>query len=375
MTKKTLVSGCFDMLHSGHVAFFQEAAQYGDLYVVIGSDRNVFHLKQRPTINNEAERQFMIQSLACVKQVLVAKGSGMLDFVEELKEIKPDFFVVNEDGSSPEKENLCKGLGIEYVVLKREPHSGLQARSTTALRSASRLPEALPLAGCGFDLPAVSGAAPGPVLTLSIEPQTENNSPMRSAAIELWGALLPADKPEKLAKNLFGYCNLPGTRKIQGSAGAIGLTHAGLSRADYAGDYWPVRISNHLNEPLLQFIENSLFVLPMEETQPTAPLGLRRAHITHENSQTLASATEACWQALLNHDRAGFGASLRQNFEAQIALFPDLLSGPAHNLIETMRGQVLGWSVWQTGTRATILLVADQPLPQARRIAIRRVLA
>ena len=33
MNQKVFVSGCFDMLHSGHVEFFCEAAQYGDLYV------------------------------------------------------------------------------------------------------------------------------------------------------------------------------------------------------------------------------------------------------------------------------------------------------------------------------------------------------
>ena len=33
MPKKVFVSGCFDLLHSGHVAFLEEAASYGDLYV------------------------------------------------------------------------------------------------------------------------------------------------------------------------------------------------------------------------------------------------------------------------------------------------------------------------------------------------------
>ena len=47
MTQKVFVSGCFDMLHSGHVEFFREAAQYGDLYVAIGSDRTIFELKGR----------------------------------------------------------------------------------------------------------------------------------------------------------------------------------------------------------------------------------------------------------------------------------------------------------------------------------------
>ena len=34
--KKVFVTGCFGMLHSGHVAFLLEAASYGDLYVCIG---------------------------------------------------------------------------------------------------------------------------------------------------------------------------------------------------------------------------------------------------------------------------------------------------------------------------------------------------
>ena len=39
--KKVLVSGCYDMLHSGHVAFFEEAATLGELYVGIGSDKTI----------------------------------------------------------------------------------------------------------------------------------------------------------------------------------------------------------------------------------------------------------------------------------------------------------------------------------------------
>ena len=47
MKKKVFVSGCYDMLHSGHVAFFEEAASYGDLYVGIGSDQTILELKGR----------------------------------------------------------------------------------------------------------------------------------------------------------------------------------------------------------------------------------------------------------------------------------------------------------------------------------------
>jgi L-rhamnose mutarotase len=54
--KKVFVTGCFDMLHSGHIEFLREASSFGDLYVCIGSDANILKLKGRPTVNTQEER-------------------------------------------------------------------------------------------------------------------------------------------------------------------------------------------------------------------------------------------------------------------------------------------------------------------------------
>ena len=53
MAKKVFVSGCFYLLHSGHIEFFKQAAQYGDLYVAVGSDKTLFDLKGRLPVNSE----------------------------------------------------------------------------------------------------------------------------------------------------------------------------------------------------------------------------------------------------------------------------------------------------------------------------------
>ena len=105
--KKVFVSGCYDMLHSGHVAFFEEAARYGDLYVGIGSDKTIFELKARKTINTDAERLYMVKALRVVKDAWINSGSGLLDFEKELRELKPDIFFVNTDGNTPLKAQLC----------------------------------------------------------------------------------------------------------------------------------------------------------------------------------------------------------------------------------------------------------------------------
>ncbi|RPI00935.1 MAG: cytidyltransferase, partial [Ignavibacteriae bacterium] len=98
--KIVFVTGCFDLLHSGHIAFLQEAAQYGDVYVGLGSDSTVSALKGRYPVNNQDERKYMLEALSCVKQCRINSGSGLLDFIDEIKQVKPDIFIVNEDGNT-----------------------------------------------------------------------------------------------------------------------------------------------------------------------------------------------------------------------------------------------------------------------------------
>ena len=131
---KVFVSGCFDVLHSGHIRFFEEASQYGDLHVSIGSDNTIKFLKNRETLYNEKERLYMVSSLKYVYKAFIAKGKGKLDFEEEIKAIKPDIFFVNQDGDSAEKKEFVESLGIKYVVSNRIPKELLPVRSTTAIR-------------------------------------------------------------------------------------------------------------------------------------------------------------------------------------------------------------------------------------------------
>ena len=109
-------SGCFSFsmifsFHSGHVAFFKDAARYGDLYVGIGSDATILGLKARQTVCSEAERLYMVKAIRHVKDACINEGSGMMDFVKSVERIKPDIFVVNEDGDSDVKRTFCEERG------------------------------------------------------------------------------------------------------------------------------------------------------------------------------------------------------------------------------------------------------------------------
>ena len=134
-TPRVVVTGCYDWLHSGHIRFFMDAAAYGALYAVVGSDRNVELLKgPGHPLQHEDERRYMVGAVRSVHQCLVSSGSGWMDAEPEIAEIGATHYVVNEDGDQPDKREFCRSHGIEYVVLQRLPHAGLPARSSTELR-------------------------------------------------------------------------------------------------------------------------------------------------------------------------------------------------------------------------------------------------
>jgi cytidyltransferase-like protein len=377
MTKKVLVSGCFDLLHSGHIAFFQEAAAFGDLYVALGSDRTVFDLKGTAPVNSQEERLYLVKSVGCVKDAFVSSGSGMLDFLQEFLELKPDVFVVNEDGHTLEKQALCARHGVEYRVLNRKPHPGFVARSTTDMRTVHRIPFRIDLAGGWLDQPFVSRYYPGSVITISIEPTIQFNersgmaSSTRRAAIDLWGPRIPADNLEKLAKILFCYDNPPGTSEISGSQDAIGIVFPGLAKADYAGEYWPTAIDRVTDERVLRFVEDALYLVTLGPRQADFDV-LANTRITVDGARALSVATESCWQAILECDIHEFGRFFRESFEAQIAMFPNMMVATVRELIDRYQDSALGWKLSGAGGGGYLILISEKPIQNAVRVVARR---
>jgi cytidyltransferase-like protein len=133
--KKVVATGCFDWLHSGHVRFFEELAELGDLYVIVGHDANIRLLKgEAHPLFPAAERVYMVGAFRYVTCALVSSGDGWLDGAPEFERLRPDIYAVNEDGDKPEKRKFCEEKGIEYRVLRRLPRPGLPRRASTALR-------------------------------------------------------------------------------------------------------------------------------------------------------------------------------------------------------------------------------------------------
>lgn len=333
MAKKVFVSGCYDLLHSGHVEFFRQAAEYGDLYVGIGSDETILHYKGHRTLWNELDRLFMVKAVRYVKDAYINAGSGIMDFVPTVDFLKPDILVVNEDGASEEKRRFCEERGMEYVVLKRDPHEGLEAHSSTAIKEQlCRIPTRLDLAGTWIDQPYVSCYSPGWAITISLEPTFEVrercglSTSTRNMIKKIWPLELPDMEPETLARLVFCYENNPERSDgiISGAQDSIGICIPGLCRHYYDNQYWPSKIETCNDEEVLQFLEAHLVMIPMEPRKPGCSV-VEGKDITRDKVLVLTKAADDCWEAIMNKDLEAFAKAYQDSFNAQTAMFPGMV--------------------------------------------------
>lgn len=379
--KKVFVSGCYDMLHSGHVAFFKEASRYGDLYVGIGSDATIADLKNRKTVYSEKERLYMVKAIRYVTDAYINRGHGMMDFVETVDMVKPDVFVVNSDGGSDTKREFCRQRGIEYIELERVPDAGLQARSTTSLRStvSSHLPYRIDIAGTWIDQPYVSQYGAGWALTISIEPTHEfmerggMSTSTRNAAKKIWPYELPNYNEEMLARLLFCFENDPENKgHISGAQDAIGICMSGLTRHYYDNCYWPTRIESCHDEATLAWLESHLCLIPMFPRRPGTSV-VEGKDITPEKVKNLTEAADRCWNAIMVHDLDALAEGYRASFEAQIAMFPAMMQPGVKEFIDVWSGRgARAWKMCGAGGGGHLALLVDEIPEGAIPIKIRR---
>lgn len=365
-------------MHNGHIAFLKSAAAFGThLSVCIGADETVYALKNRFPANSQDERKYHLEAIRFVDEVLIGSATGMLDFLPELEKVKPDVFVVNEDGHQSEKEALCIQKGIEYKVLKRLPEEGLPARSTTSIRKENRIPFRLDLAGGWLDQPFVSSLSPGPVITLCIEPDYAFNSrsgmasSTRAAATELWEFRIPEPDTLKAAKTLFAYENPPGTLEIAGSQDAIGIVFTGLNKLSYSGNYWPDAIEQVQDIEILQFLQNHLYLVALEPRAENYSV-LNNTYLEQAYASALALAAEQCWNSILQQDLAGAGKAMTDSFKAQLSMFPNMGNEEIFSLIRRYENDCYGYKLSGAGGGGYLILLADKKPDKALQIRIRR---
>lgn len=126
-----LTNGCFDLLHTGHVRYLEQARELGDaLIVAVNSDASVRELKgpERP-LNTELDRAEVLSALRCVDHVTIFEGKRV---TEVIRELRPAIYAKGGDYTletlDPDERAALEEVGAEIRLLSLVP-----GQSTTSL--------------------------------------------------------------------------------------------------------------------------------------------------------------------------------------------------------------------------------------------------
>ena len=173
--KKVFVSGCYDIIHGGHVEFFTQAKSLGDYLIVSFAGENSLKIhKNRKSSLPVYHKQRLLESLTMIDEVVVGDDEIIgLDFKSHFLRTRPDILAVTEDDKfGAEKMALCKEIGAEYVILPKTLN--YEKVSTTEIINYIKAPHELPLrvdfAGGWLDVPKLSREG-GYIVNCAITPK------------------------------------------------------------------------------------------------------------------------------------------------------------------------------------------------------------
>lgn len=382
--RKVLVAGCFDLLHASHVVFLNKAATLGSLHVSLGSDDSIVRQKTKQPAYTEAERKFLLENLRGVDWVGIVADPGPLGFVQHLDEIRPDMFVINEDGDSPEKRRACEERGVEYLVFPRDHFRPDAPTSTTAISQGSYIPTRVSLCSGFMDNPHFNGsttAGGGHLVVLPIEPieGLRERSGMASSTLRTvrryFGCRLPTIyAPDKLAEIIFCLENPPHKRGyISGTLDARGILGVGVNLFRYAAESWfPDEIATNSDDATLAWLERHVYLRHSWDRPAEAQVTVRRGHSDFCGAcDRMDAASLACWEAIGRRDLAGLASAVRQSHEAQSLVVeghcPEKLSRFIAAEQDAMAAMIMG-----AGGGGYVLFVAEQIPDDGIQIRIRR---
>ncbi len=93
--KIVFTNGCFDILHIGHIRYFEEAKNFGDVFVIgLNSDSSVSKIKPGRPVIPEQQRAEVLSALYMVDYIILFNEDTPYGLI---KEIKPDVLIKGAD--------------------------------------------------------------------------------------------------------------------------------------------------------------------------------------------------------------------------------------------------------------------------------------
>jgi cytidyltransferase-like protein len=115
---KILVGGCFDILHYGHLIFFQRAYSLGNkIIIALESDDKIIELKKRAPFHNQDQRALILSSLNMVAGVIkLDKVKTDKDYEKLVTIVKPNYIAVTEGDINLHKKKRSADLVGAKVI-------------------------------------------------------------------------------------------------------------------------------------------------------------------------------------------------------------------------------------------------------------------
>jgi len=117
--KIVLVTGGFDPVHSGHIAYFKEARSLGDKLIVgVNSDKWLTFKKGRPFMSWD-ERAIIVAAIHYVDRVINFNDndSTAIDAIRQVREIFPNDEIIFANGGDRTRDNIPEMVfnDVEFV--------------------------------------------------------------------------------------------------------------------------------------------------------------------------------------------------------------------------------------------------------------------
>lgn len=375
--KKVLVSGCFDMFHSGHVEFLKEASTYGDVYVCVGCDKTLKLLKNRTPMNSEEERLFMVKQCCYVKDAFINDFTGdSMDFFRHFKAIKPDFLYINGDdgGLTEDKINLCKEYNVTIIVGQRFSKLNNKNRSSTNIFRKNEIPYRIDLAGGWLDQPWINSIYPGRVVNIAVRPDERIKtcsgmaSSTRSAAINMLKERLPESNNEEIARRLFCCENYPLKQDyLIGSQDAIGIIYPGIKSMRYQeNSTWPIDIDVVTDKSVIEFIEHYIKIININDANKNK---ISPEDLSKMNIKALSQAADLAWEAINKEDAKILGDAMHETYYYQDKMGLTTVSNQVREAINDIADDVYGFKLAGSGG-GTLIVATDKEIKNSFSIKI-----
>jgi hypothetical protein len=201
------------------------------------------------------------------------------------------------------------------------------------------MPYRMQFAGGWIDQPFVSQhnpTPPGSMVVVALEPTCRfmercgMGTSTRKVAQDLWGETLPDRDPEELVRELYAAENA-GQEEPSGSQDMVGIIYPGVSRLDYdfayEGGCFPMHVESNNDPDVACWLESVIHMVPIAQ-RPLGynPLGEKNLH--PEWIRRLGQSGKDCFDAIVNQDAEGLGASLNECMRCWEAILPHTVRHP-----------------------------------------------